>query len=325
MATNLATKTPGQIINEMPVGVFTTLTKIKPTGALQARKQAAGATVFYWRYSMGSASERVKIGVYDPAAAPKSMTPTERGYSYAAAVRAAEALAIEHHEYKQDGGRPALVAAKKKERAQVEAAKTEAEHFTLKSLLIDYANHLEALGRVAHKDVRSISKVHIFEPWPEVAALPANQVNGEQINNKLKLPLSLTLRQAADGGLDKWTLDNLMRGELLAVTFASVKNHRTKHWALCTGCEGSASGRATLPDTILLLDPSASAPSFAYFNARLRLPTSGPGSRRTPPNLLIPSENSKRKPVHWLYEAAEWNAEEVRLLAAVRLQLKVAA
>lgn len=36
--------------------------------------------------------------------------------------------------------------------------------------------------------------------------------------------LSLTLRQAADGGLDKWTLDNLMRGELLAVTFASVKN-----------------------------------------------------------------------------------------------------
>ena len=147
----------------------------------------------------------------------------------------------------------------------------------------------------------------------------------ELVNNKLKLPLSLTLRQAADGGLDKWTVDNLMRGELLAVTFASVKNHRTKHWALCTGCEGSASGRAILPDTIHLLDPSASAPSFAYFNARLRLPTSGPGSRRTPPNLLIPSENSKRKPVHWLYEAAEWNAEEVRLLAAVRLQLKVAA
>lgn len=189
MATNLATKTPGQIINEMPVGVFTTLTKIKPTGALQARKQAAGATVFYWRYSMGSASERVKIGVYDPAAAPKSMTPTERGYSYAAAVRAAEALAIEHHEYKQDGGRPALVAAKKKERAQVEAAKTEAEHFTLKSLLIDYANHLEALGRVAHKDVRSISKVHIFEPWPEVTALPANEVTGEQIADMMRRAL----------------------------------------------------------------------------------------------------------------------------------------
>lgn len=147
----------------------------------------------------------------------------------------------------------------------------------------------------------------------------------ELVNNKLKLPLNLTLRQAADGGLEKWTLDNLMRGELLAVTFASVKNHRTKHWALCTGCEGSASGRAILPDTIHLLDPSASAPSFAYFNARLRLPMTSPSSRRTPPTLLNPSENSKRKPVHWLYEAAEWNAEEVRLLAAVRLQMKVAA
>ena len=175
----------------MPVGVFTTLTKIKPTGALQARKQAAGAAVFYWRYSMGSASERVKIGVYDPAAAPKSLTPTERGYSYAAAVRAAEALAIEHHEHKQDGGRPALVAAKKKERAKVEAAKTEAEHFTLKSLLIDYANHLEALGRVAHKDVRSICKVHIFEPWPKVATLPANQVTGEQVADMMRRALEL--------------------------------------------------------------------------------------------------------------------------------------
>lgn len=140
---------------------------------------------------MGSASERVKIGVYDPAAAPKSLTPTERGHSYASAVRAAEALAIEHHEHKQDGGRPALVAAKKKEHAKLEAAKTEAEHFTLKSLMIDYANHLETLGRVAHKDVRSICKVHIFEPWPEVAALPSNRVTGEQIADMMRHALEL--------------------------------------------------------------------------------------------------------------------------------------
>jgi hypothetical protein len=46
---------------------------------------------------------------------------------------------------------------------------------------------------------------------------------------------------------------------------------------------------------------------------------------RTTPNVPKPSEDGKRKPVHWLYEAAEWSAEEVRLLAAVRLQLKVAA
>jgi hypothetical protein len=43
MATILATQTPGKTINEMPAGIFATLVKIKPTGALQARKQASGA------------------------------------------------------------------------------------------------------------------------------------------------------------------------------------------------------------------------------------------------------------------------------------------
>ena len=139
----------------MPVSVFTTLTKIKPTGALQARKQAAGAAVFYWRYSMGSASERVKIGVYDPAAAPKSMTPTERGYSYAAAVRAAEALAIEHHEHKQDGGCPALVAAKKKAHAKLEAAKTEAGAFWMASIAMVRCRHCSAAGCLLPTNLQS--------------------------------------------------------------------------------------------------------------------------------------------------------------------------
>ena len=48
----------------------------------------------------------------------------------------------------------------------------------------------------------------------------------------------------------------------------------------------------------------------------------GSGSRRASQNVPKSSEDGKRKPVHWLYEAAEWNAEEVRLLAAVRLQLR---
>ena len=79
-----------------------------------------------------------------------------------------------------------------------------------------------------------------------------------ELADSLKLPLNLTLRQDKDGGLDKWTVDNLLRGELLAVTFASVKNRRTKHWALCVGCEGHTSGRDSQTDTILLLDPAGS-------------------------------------------------------------------
>src|SRR5437773_5051088 len=100
MATNLATETPGKIINGLTPGVFKTLAKIKPSGALQARKQATGAVFFYWRYSIGTTSERVLIGVYDPTAAPKSLTATDKGYSFFAATHAAELLALTHHQHK---------------------------------------------------------------------------------------------------------------------------------------------------------------------------------------------------------------------------------
>lgn len=147
-----------------------------------------------------------------------------------------------------------------------------------------------------------------------------------ELVDSLNLPLALTAKYGVQDNADGHALQWLMRGgDLVALAFASVKHTRTKHWALAVGVEGNAVGKVHTPDTILLLDPSASEPSFSIFNARLRLPTTGPGSRRAPPNLPKPSEDGKRKPVHWLYEAAEWNAEEVRLLAAVRLQLRVAA
>ena len=142
----------------------------------------------------------------------------------------------------------------------------------------------------------------------------------------LNLPLALTAKYGVQDNADGHALEWLMRGgDLVALAFASVKHTRTKHWALAIGVEGAAVGKVPTPDTILLLDPSTSEPIFAPHNARLRLPLTGPGSRRAPPNWRKHSEGGKRKPVHWLYEAAEWNAEEVRLLAAIRLQLKVAA
>lgn len=190
----MATKTTGQAINELPSGSFKTLCKIKPMGALQARKQSTGAVAFYWRYSIGTASERVSIGLYDSAAAPKSLTPTKAGYSLAAATRAAETLALEHHQHRDDGGRPALVAAAKEaKRATAEAKRLEATH-TLENLLTAYCDHLEAIGRRSHKDARSIFKLHINEAWPKVAAMPAKDVTGEQIADMMR-----TLVEAGKG------------------------------------------------------------------------------------------------------------------------------
>lgn len=182
----MATNSTGQVINRMEDGVFTTLCKVQPTGALQARRQASGAVAFYWRYSIGTKSERVAIGLYDSSAAPKSLTPTAGGHSVASAIRAAESLAVEHHKHREEGGRPALVLKKREaELAAVEVKRRAAEN-TLANLLADYCDHLQALGRGSHSDARSIFRLHVLEAWPKVAALPAKDVTVEQIADMMR-------------------------------------------------------------------------------------------------------------------------------------------
>jgi integrase len=191
MATTPAFKTNGQVINEMPIGKFFTLEKITPIGALQARKQASGGVSLYWRYSIGNVSERVLIGVYDSSAPPKSLQPTKRGYSIAAAVNAAQMLALEHHSNRAIGGRPAMVKATAAAANQAAATKAEASKQTLQRLLSQYCDHLEKLERTSHKDARSIFALHVTEPWPKIAALPANQVTGEQVADMMRRVLEL--------------------------------------------------------------------------------------------------------------------------------------
>ncbi len=187
----MATKTNGQIINELAQGQFSKLGKVVPSGSLEVRKLASRAVMFYWRVTINGKTAREVIGVYDPSAAPKSLKPTGKGFSVMAAMRAAEALAAQHHTNLEQGGFAAVKAAEKEAKANAETAKTEARKYTLQNLLADYADHLEALGRVAHKDVRSIFKLHVIEPWPKIAALPANQVTGEQIADMMRRVIEL--------------------------------------------------------------------------------------------------------------------------------------
>jgi len=58
-------------------------------------------------------------------------------------------------------------------RAKAETAKVEAAQYTLKALLTDYCDHLEALGRVSHREARSILTLHVTKAWPKIAALSA--------------------------------------------------------------------------------------------------------------------------------------------------------
>ena len=182
----MATKTSGQSINELLPGQFLKMGKVIPSGSLEVRKLASGAVTFYWRVTINGKTAREVIGIYDPSAPPKSLKPTSKGFSVVAAMRAAEALAEQHHANLANGGFAGVKAAEQDAQDKAKAAKLEAAKFTLEALLTDYCDHLKALERDSHNDARSIFKLHVLEAWPKIAALPANQVTGEQIADMMR-------------------------------------------------------------------------------------------------------------------------------------------
>ena len=182
----MATKTSGQSINELSPGQFLKMGKVIPSGSLEVRKLASGAVTFYWRVTINGKTAREVIGIYDPSAPPKSLKPTGKGFSVLAAMRAAEALAEQHHANLANGGFAGVKAAEQEAKDKAETAKLEAAKFTLQALLTDYCDHLKALERDSHSDARSIFKLHVLEAWPKIAALPANEVTGEQIADMMR-------------------------------------------------------------------------------------------------------------------------------------------
>ena len=183
----MTTQTPGQLINEMEPGKFLKLAKIIPAGSLEARKLSTGAVNFYWRVTVGGKNLRELVGIYDSGAPPKSLTPTAKGFSIPAATRAAEAMAQKHVANLPDGG---IVGVKKAEEAAKVAKQKAADleaHQTVARLLTDYCDHLESLGRSAHKDARSIFALHVVAPWPDVARMPARNVTLEHVADMMRL------------------------------------------------------------------------------------------------------------------------------------------
>ncbi|MBO1110673.1 integrase [Bordetella petrii] len=186
--------TTKQSLSDLKPGTFLTLRKVKPTGALQARKQANGAIMFYWRYSMGTKSERVLIGQYRSTIPPKQLDPDKGGrYSIAAAERAAEKKATDHHNHRDQGGWPALREQKIREQQELreaqeaaERAKRAAGQFTLARLCDEYCKYLKALKRDAHRDAASIFNLHIKEAWPDMADRPANGITTDNVADMMR-------------------------------------------------------------------------------------------------------------------------------------------
>jgi hypothetical protein len=110
----MTTQTNGQSINELSPGQFLKMGKVIPSGSLEVRKLASGSVHLYWRYSAGTVSERVAIGVYDPGAPPKSLEPTARGFSIQAAIGPPKCWQQHHHANLEAGGHRGLTEAKPK-------------------------------------------------------------------------------------------------------------------------------------------------------------------------------------------------------------------
>ena len=110
-----APSNPYTRLKALEAGETATIAPIDPAGSLQARRGIKGV-VFYWRFSLGAHSERMKIGPFDAApASVNKLTPTPAGFSLKAAMKEAQRLAVEHVTSKAsgDGGMPSIVAAKK--------------------------------------------------------------------------------------------------------------------------------------------------------------------------------------------------------------------
>lgn len=185
-------------------GKFFTLEKVHPAGTLQARKDTAGTTTFYWRCTINERDFREIIGVYDSKCPPLAQAPTPFGYSRRAAAVEASKLATLHKQHFGIGGLPGLHRQQAQEMEQAKLAAIEAaqeieqqrltalsaEHcrsaYNLKALLLAYVNHLHALGRSSHSNARSIFSKHVIEAFPDTAAKPAADVTSEEIAEMMR-------------------------------------------------------------------------------------------------------------------------------------------
>lgn len=173
----------GQRVKELREGQHVVLTKVEAGGSLEARKLKSGV-MFYWRHTRENATERLPIGTYDSIAPPKSLKPTSRGYSIAAALEQARSLA------RQDLDAPGGIrAARESERAAAAAAALSKEiqtKQTFGNLMLEYCDWLERQGKDSHREARTIFKNHLQIACPELWAAPAASLDRRKVNEPVR-------------------------------------------------------------------------------------------------------------------------------------------
>lgn len=157
-------------------------------GTLRFRKTGGRVRVYFRFTKPDGARDELPIGWYD-----------ENGRDGWTLVRVREEAAKIREQYQsgsgdvradQDAERAAREAARRAEeavQAEAERRARERQQFTLGALCAMYCTMLDVQGKAkGAKDARAAFKVHLFEGNPELAKLPANEVEAEQIAELLR-------------------------------------------------------------------------------------------------------------------------------------------
>ena len=165
----------------------------------------------------------------------------------------------------------------------------------------------QALTQMAHR--RHGLPAAVFREFRDVYFTGCMAADLVERVNRLGLPLKLTARYQEHVDLDHFAVRQLYLGHLVMLSFRSVATNKTHHWAVATAVSGFQQGRASVVDTILMLDSACDEITMSAFNSRLCVQT--PAAAKT---LL---KKAAAKPINWLYDSPDWPAEVVQLTGAV--------
>jgi hypothetical protein len=97
-------------------------------------------------------------------------------------------------EREKAAAKAAAIAAKEAEKLAAEARK---QH-TLKALCSAYCDYLKSQGKTdSARQARSILKVHVFEAFPEIAALPASEIDSDHAATLIRKVIEQGKKRAA--------------------------------------------------------------------------------------------------------------------------------
>ncbi len=175
---------------------------VRGAGGLVFYSSRAGTITAFFRHTTSDGkTDRLALGAYDPSGrsglrlVELREKAGELSKLYQAGTRDLRAHFAEQERLTAEAGAQAKAAA---EAAQAAAKRAEEERnrYSLAALLRAYCDHLERHGKAqSARDARSLFKVNILDPAPELAALPAREVS--------KAALATRIREVRESGRER--------------------------------------------------------------------------------------------------------------------------